>query len=242
MIRIQNLSYRVGDRSVLKGLDLQVGTGQYFALAGENGAGKSTLIRIMLDLIRGVESGSVEIENNSRTQIEARANLAYLPEKFEVNTNVSGWRYLKFVFAMYNMDFNRQRVEHYCRAMSFAIERLDDRVSGYSKGMKQKLGLVSCFMLEKPLMILDEPLSGLDPSARYRFKSLLENYRTEQRTIFYSTHMLADAEDICDRFAILHQGRILFEGTPVECKTRFDAASLEQAYMKCISGSVSPAQ
>ena len=105
--------------------------------------------------------------------------------------------------------------------------------------MKQKLGLISCFMLETPLIILDEPLTGLDPKARFLFKKLLSDERANGRTIFYSTHMLADAEEICDRFGILHDGSIVFEGTPEECISNFQANSLEKAYMSCISQTIS---
>jgi ABC-2 type transport system ATP-binding protein len=235
MISVDNLSYRIGPTVILRELNLQVPRGSFFALAGENGAGKSTLIKIVLDLIRHVQSGQVSINGHTREQIRARADLVFLPEKFDVEAEVSGWRYLKFVFAMYNMPFNRPRVIAYSEAMGLDPARLADKVNTYSKGMKQKLGLVSCFMLEKPLMILDEPLSGLDPSARYRFKQALQQYRRDDNTVFYSTHMLADAEEICDRFAILHGGNIVFEGTPKACKAQFEATTLEQAYMKCIA-------
>ena len=101
--------------------------------------------------------------------------------------------------------------------------------------MVQKLGLVSCFMLNRPLIILDEPLSGLDPRARYRFKELLQDQKSLELTILYSTHMLADAEDLCDRFGILHNGEMKYQGTPADCMQRYGASSLEQAYMQCIS-------
>ena len=101
--------------------------------------------------------------------------------------------------------------------------------------MKQKLGLISCFMLDNPLIILDEPLSGLDPKARFYFKQLLKAEREHNRTIFYSTHMLADAEEICDQFGILHKGRIVFDGSPKACLHEFNAATLEQAYMNCVT-------
>ncbi len=91
-------------------------------------------------------------------------------------------------------------------------------------------------MLERRLLILDEPLSGLDPRARYHFKQLMLDERAAGRTVLYSTHMLADAEELCDRFSILHDGVLKYQGTPDSCLREFGAATLEEAYMKCISG------
>jgi ABC-2 type transport system ATP-binding protein len=102
--------------------------------------------------------------------------------------------------------------------------------------MVQKLGLVSCFMLNRRLLILDEPLSGLDPRARYHFKELMREEKTAGRTVLYSTHLLADAEDLCDRFGILHNGEMMYQGTPADCMQYYRGETLEQAYMKCISG------
>ena len=121
------------------------------------------------------------------------------------------------------------------RRVSGGMAALLARVGGYSKGMVQKLGLVSCFMLDRKLLILDEPLNGLDPRARYHFKQLLREERSSQQTILYSTHLLADAEDLCDQFGILHDGEMKYQGTPDDCMRSYQADSLEQAYMRCIS-------
>ena len=236
MLSINNLSYRIGSHEILRGLSFAVRAQQFYALAGENGAGKSTLIKIIFDLIRNIESGKIQIEGIDHRQLAARDLLTYLPEKFDIRKEATGWQYLRFVFGAYRQDFDRVRVLKLCDQLALDAARLDHRGSEYSKGMKQKLGLISCFMLDKPLIILDEPLSGLDPRARYLFKQLLQQQRAEKRTIFYSTHMLADAEEICDRFGILHQGRIVFDGSPAECLQQFNVDTLEQAYMRCISG------
>jgi ABC-2 type transport system ATP-binding protein len=235
MLKVVDLSYRINKQDILNGLSLNVGHGQFYALAGENGAGKSTLIKITLDLIRNIESGKILIDGIDHRQLAARDLLTYLPEKFDIRKEATGWQYLRFVFGAYRQNFDRNRVLSLCEQLALDATRLDHRGSEYSKGMKQKLGLISCFMLDKPLIILDEPLSGLDPRARYLFKQLLQQERTQKRTIFYSTHMLADAEEICDRFGILHRGRIVFDGSPAECLQQFNADSLEQAYMRCIS-------
>ncbi len=234
MLSIRDLSYSVGGRPILEGLSLVLEEGQFHALAGENGAGKTTLIRILLDLIRNIEGGEVTIAGRDRRDPRARESLVYLPEKFDLPPEVSGWQYLRFVTGVYRQRLERDRVAALCDRLSLEVDRLADRSRRYSKGMKQKLGLVSCFMLDVPLVILDEPLSGLDPRARYGFKQLLGDEKAAGRSLFYSTHLLADAEEICDRFGILHEGRLLFDGAPAECLQRYDADDLEEAYMRAI--------
>ena len=236
MLEIENLSYPIDNRQILQDLNLKIEPGNFFALAGENGAGKSTLIKIVLDLIRNIEQGKITLAGMDHRLMASRKGVAYLPEKFDVKKEVTGWQYLKFIVAIYGQSLDRTRIAALCEQLSFDEMRLKYKTSEYSKGMKQKLGLISCFMLDNPLIILDEPLSGLDPKARFHFKELLKHERTGNRTIFYSTHLLADAEEICDQFGILHHGRIIFEGSPSACLQQFNAPTLEQAYMNCISG------
>lgn len=236
MLEIKDISYSIKGVSVLRDLSLSIEAGCFYALAGENGAGKSTLIRIVLDLIRNIEKGTVKIDGIDNHLLASRQRLSYLPEKFDVKKDVSGWQYLRFVFGAYRQAMNKERVEQLCQRMGLDVSKLDLKTSAYSKGMKQKLGLISCFMLDNPLIILDEPLSGLDPKARFFFKQLLNDERQNNRTIFYSTHMLADAEEISDQFGILHKGNIVFEGAPQACLQQFNGDTLEQAYMNCISG------
>ena len=236
VISIQNLSYSYGQTEVLKTLAFELEQGRYFAIAGVNGAGKSTLIKLMLDLIRPGESAKIELFGDSNQAPECRRHISYLPEKFDLKKLVTGWQYLQFVASAYQVNIDWKSITELSNQFDFAAERLRSRVSEYSKGMIQKLGLISCFMLHRKLLILDEPLSGLDPKARYHFKEYLKNTRTDERTLFYSTHMLSDAEEICDQFGILHDGEIRFIGTPASCLEQYRADSLEKAYMRCISG------
>jgi len=234
-LAISRISYSVAGLDILKTLNLEVSAGQYHAIAGVNGAGKSTLIKLILDLIRPVPGGSIRIFDTDNRDRQCRDQLAYLPEKFDVKRNISGRQYLDFIAAVYHQKPDRKKIATLAERLDFPPDRLDDRVGGYSKGMVQKLGLVSCFMLERPLIILDEPLSGLDPRARFHFKELMQDEKSAARTVLYSTHLLADAEDLCDRFGILHDGEIKFQGTPADCMQRYQTDSLEKAYMKAIS-------
>ncbi len=232
---VSKVSYSVAKLQILKTLSLGVAEAEYYAIAGVNGAGKSTLIKLILDLIRPGPGGEIRIFDRDNKNRECRRELAYLPEKFDVKKNISGRQYLDFIAAVYHQRLDRERLEELAERLDFPPDRLDDRVGGYSKGMVQKLGLVSCFMLDSPLIILDEPLSGLDPRARYHFKQVMRDERERGRTILYSTHMLADAEDLCDQFGILHDGEMKYQGTPEDCMRTYGESSLEAAYMRCIA-------
>ena len=233
-LTISNVSYAVAGLKILKALDLDVDASQYYAIAGINGAGKSTLIRLVLDLIRPQPGGKIKIFGVDNRDRRCRNQLAYLPEKFDVKKAVTGRQYLDFIAGIYRQNPGRNELERLAERLDFPGERLDSRVGGYSKGMVQKLGLMSCFMLKRSLIILDEPLSGLDPRARYHFKELMREEKSADRTVLYSTHLLADAEDLCDRFGILHDGEMKYQGTPADCLQHYQASSLEQAYMNCI--------
>ena len=234
-LSFNNLSYQVSGRKILENLNLSVPVGSYFAIAGINGAGKSTLIKLALDLIRPDIGSQVAIFNQMNQEASCRNLLAFLPEKFDTKKNVTAWQYLNFVASTYGIVLDRQRVIVLAEKLDFPTDRFESKVASYSKGMVQKLGLISCFMLDRELLILDEPLSGLDPRARYHFKELLLEERPKGRTVFYSTHMLADAEEVCDQFGILHDGEMKFVGTPAECMEKYQADTLELAYMNCIS-------
>lgn len=233
---VSDISYSVSGLDILKALNLEVAEHQYYAIAGVNGAGKSTLIKLILDLIRPLPGGSIRIFGLNNQQRHCRDQLAYLPEKFDVKKNITGRQYLDFIAAVYHQKPGQSRYVELAERLDFPPDRLDSRVGGYSKGMVQKLGLVSCFMLDRPLLILDEPLSGLDPRARYHFKELMRAEKSVERTVLYSTHLLADAEDLCDQFGILHDGEMKYQGTPADCMQRYQGTTLEQAYMKCIAG------
>ena len=234
-ITISNISYSVSGFDILKSLNLEVGEQRYYAIAGVNGAGKSTLIKLILDLIRPLPGGDIRIFDADNQSHNCRDRLAYLPEKFDVKKNITGRQYLDFIAAIYHQKPGRDKIADLAERLDFPPDRLDSRVGGYSKGMVQKLGLVSCFMLDRRLIILDEPLSGLDPRARYRFKQLMRDEKPNGRTVLYSTHLLADAEDLCDQFGILHDGEMKYRGTPTDCIAEYRADTLEQAYMNCIS-------
>src|SRR5215831_17145190 len=121
-----------------------------------------------------------------------------------------------------------------CAALDLDAAALDKPVRDFSKGMTQKLGLAACFLSQRDLYILDEPMSGLDPKARARAKALLLRLKSEGRTLFLTSHSLADVEDVCDQITILHGGRLAYSGNPGDLLKHYEESSLERAFLKCV--------
>jgi ABC-2 type transport system ATP-binding protein len=233
-LRFNNIVKRYDKRVVLQGIDLDIARGEFFGLVGMNGAGKTTLIKCLLDFC-AVDEGNVEIFGISHRVTQARQPLAFLPERLMPPYYLTGMDFLKYTLKLQALDYQPAQADALLRALDLDASALTRPVRSYSKGMTQKLGLAACFLANKDLYVLDEPMSGLDPKARALLKAHLLQLRSTGRTLFFSSHALADVEEICDRMAILHNGRLGFIGSPAECKARFEADTLEQAFMKCIA-------
>ncbi len=233
-ISYQKIKKNYGKHQVLKGVSLEVKKGEFLGLVGANGAGKTTMIKSLLDFI-APDSGVIQIEQKDNKDPQAREHLAFLPERFNPPYFFKGKDFLKFTGKIHGIEFDQQAVSSLCNNLDLAEEALNKPVKSYSKGMAQKLGLMGCFMAQKPVIILDEPMSGLDPKARAYLKKQIKSLKVTQTTLFFSTHMLADVDAICDRMAILDQGVIKFVGTTDECRNEFGSEDLEQAYLNCIS-------
>jgi ABC-2 type transport system ATP-binding protein len=130
--------------------------------------------------------------------------------------------------------YDEELVRQTFRRLDLDVSALERPARTYSKGMTQKLGLAACLLSGKSLQILDEPTSGLDPKARALLKRELRSLRDSGRTVFFSSHALADVQEICDRMAVLHNGRLTFAGTPAELMSKSGSANLEQAFLACI--------
>ena len=226
---------RYGGVAVLDGLDLEVPAGSAFALVGANGAGKTTCIKTMLDFGQ-VDAGSVRIFGADHRDHRARARLVYLPERFLPPYHLSGLEFLAYAARLHDAQFDAAAARAAARSLDLDPDALARPARSYSKGMAQKLGLASCLLSNKDLLVLDEPSTGLDPKARLLVKRLLSALHANGRTIFMSTHVLADVHAVCDRIAVLHRGVVRFEGTPAQCLARFGGADLEQAYLACVDG------
>jgi ABC-2 type transport system ATP-binding protein len=232
-IRFDKVGKRYGGQPVLVDVNLAVQAGESLGLVGVNGAGKSTMIKCLLDFV-AVNTGSISIFGIPSTQPAARRPLSYLPEKFIPPYYLTARSFLQYMARLHDVDYEEAGVERILARVDFEAAALAKPVRQLSKGMSQKLGLAACLLSGRRLLVLDEPMSGLDPRARASVKQHLLGLRREGRTLFFSTHLLADVEALCDRVAILHGGRVRFVGTPAECCARFGCDDLEQAYLACV--------
>jgi ABC-2 type transport system ATP-binding protein len=233
VISFRKVSKRFGATKVLNEVDFDVPRGASFALAGENGAGKTTLIKCMLDFCH-FESGSVSVRGIPSANPQARASLSFLPERFTPPWYLTGREFLATMQGMSAAAYEEKHVHALLEEIGLDATALAKPVRDYSKGMSQKLGLAACFLSGRELFVLDEPMTGLDPSARYRIKALLRRLVGEGRTLLFTSHSLADVEEICDHMAVLHRGTLAFEGPPAALRERYGEASLERAFLKCI--------
>lgn len=223
-----------GRAAVLRDVDLAIGHGEFFGLAGVNGAGKTTLLKCMLDFC-AIDGGTIELFGIAHTEPRARARLGFLPERFTPPYYLTGRDFLSFMLQLQQRRYVDAEVLGMLEALDLDASALAKPVRAYSKGMTQKLGLAGCFLGERDLYVLDEPMSGLDPKARACVKALLARLRRAGKTLFFTSHALADVEEICDRMVVLHRGVPYFSGPPRALCEHYGESSMERAFLRCIA-------
>ena len=233
-IEFSGVVKRFGDHPVLNGLSLEVRAGEIFALVGTNGVGKTTCVKSLLDLCH-IDGGSIEIFGRPATDPRSRCGLGYLPERFRPPRHLRGWEFLRFMAKVHGMAPDADRVRAVCAALGLQPSVLDKPAWTFSKGTAQQTGLAACLLADRPLLVLDEPMGGLDPKARMRAARLLSDLRARGTTVFFSTHMLAEAGDLCDRIGVLHDGTMRFTGSPARLMESFPAPSLVESWLACIA-------
>jgi len=232
-LRFAQVEKRYAGAPAVSGFSLDVRSGEFFALVGANGAGKTTLIKCLLDFC-DADGGAIEIFNVPHTATPARARLAYLPERFNPPHYLTGRDFLRYMLGLHRARYDEAESVRVLTALDLEPAALDRPARAYSKGMTQKLGLAACLLSGKDLFVLDEPTGGLDPKARALLKRELIALRNSGRTLFFTSHTLADVADLCDRLAVMHAGRLRFAGTPGELTDRTRTPNLEQAFLACI--------
>lgn len=222
-------------KNALVRANLTLNQGEIFGLIGLNGAGKTTLIKVVLDLIQANE-GQVSCFGFDSKDTKARQNLSYLPEKFQPPRHLSGKEYLSLAVSYYGGKLDLEKAKKIAAELDLRETAITTKIGGYSKGMGQKVGLIGAFMVDAPLYILDEPMSGLDPKARIALKRLLVEQKQANRTVFFSSHILSDIDEICDRIGVIHHGELFYVGTPSAFKQQYQDSNLEHAFLKAIDG------
>jgi len=232
-VEFSEVTRRYGSQLAADHVTFSIEHGESFALVGVNGAGKTTLLRCLLDYCRA-DSGSIRLCGVPSTRAEARSRLAWLPERFSPPHYLTGRDYLRFHCALRDEPHDEAAALALLGTLDFDPEALRRPARTFSKGMLQKLGLAACLLTRRPLTVLDEPMSGLDPRARARVRACLLELREQGRTLLFSSHALEDVTLLCTRLAVMHEGRLVFTGTPGELSARYGETLLEPAFLRCI--------
>lgn len=232
-LSVNDVTIAYGKTDVVHSANFDIETGEMFGLIGLNGAGKTTLIKTILGL-REPKSGQIQVFGSPNTDKSARQDIVYLPERFDPPWFLSGMEFIEFSLKLYNQPFDKDRVYEAAEKLALDVDALDRRVQTYSKGMRQKLGLIGTVLTNCRFMILDEPMSGLDPLARTLVKDMLTDVKSGDQTILICSHILADLDEICNRVAVIHQGRVEFVDKPAKLKKQTSTKNLERAFLQFI--------
>lgn len=231
MLKITNLTKDYGSKKAIDSINLEVKKGEIFGFIGHNGAGKTTTIKSIVG-IQSFDSGSILIDGVDilKDDLKCKKMIAYIPDNPDIYENMKGIDYLNFIADMYEVDENLREnlIDKYAKKFEI-YENLNEPVSSYSHGMKQKLVIISALIHEPKLLILDEPFVGLDPKASFAVKEIMKELTKSGTSIFFSSHVLEVVEKLCDRVGIIKNGKILKVGTVDEIK---GDSSLEEVFLE----------
>jgi ABC-2 type transport system ATP-binding protein len=233
-IEVKNLVKSYGSIEAVKGVSFSVKDGEIFGLIGPNGAGKTTVLRVVSTLLK-ITSGSVKITNLDveKDADKIRKIISYLPEDAGAYKNLTGRAYLQFIANFFEAKQHNQMVEKGIEIANLA-ERIDDRVDTYSKGMMRRLLVGRALMINPKLAILDEPTSGLDVINAQEIRKLVKNTAKKGTTILLSSHNMLEVEYLCERIALISDGRILEEGEPKTLMDKYEANNIEEVFMRVV--------
>lgn len=232
MIEIKNVSKTYNSKKkVLKNISFKIEGGEIFAFIGHNGAGKTTMIKCIMGIL-DFEEGDILVDNKSIKEepLECKRIMAYVADNPDLYENMRAIDFINFICDMYEVSEDIRRENTLKYAKMFEIEdKLNDDISSFSHGMKQKIALIAALAHNPKVLIMDEPFVGLDPKAVYDMKEIMRDMAKEGKTIFFSTHILDVAEKLCDRVAIIKDGTIVKVGKMKDIK---GDESLEQVFLE----------
>ena len=231
MLRIEHLTKSYGEKRAVDDLSLHIAPGEIYGFIGHNGAGKTTTLKAAVGILR-FDSGSITVDglDLQANPLGCKARMAYIPDNPDLYEFMSGIRYLNFIADIYGVGAQERRER--IRTLSERLELTNDLaqpISSYSHGMKQKLAVISAWLHTPRLILMDEPFVGLDPKASHLLKQMMREHCDRGGAIFFSTHVLEVAEKLCDKVAIIKQGRLIRAGTMDEVR---GDDSLEEVFLE----------
>ncbi len=235
VLKIENLHKYYADFHAVKGISLEVGEGDIFGFIGPNGAGKTTTIKCIAGLLN-FEKGYIKIKDKDikKETNKVKSFLGYIPDTPFLYDKLTGREFLFFlgsIFGMQDSEITRQ-IDYYSDLLEFK-DYMDDRTEDYSHGMKQRIVIASAFLHNPALVLIDEPMVGLDPKMAKIVKDLFKDYvKKQEAAIFVSTHTLSLAEEICDEIGIINKGEIIYKGNLENLKMQMHKHNLEELYLE----------
>ncbi|MBQ2701916.1 MAG: ABC transporter ATP-binding protein [Clostridia bacterium] len=231
MLRIENLTKRYGEKKAVDDVSLHIHKGEIYGFIGHNGAGKTTTMKACCGILQ-FEEGEIYVDGVSvrENPLSAKRKIAYVPDNPDLYAFMTGVQYIDFIADIFGVSATdrKERMEKYAEKLGLTAD-LAIPISTYSHGMKQKLALISALVHEPKLLIMDEPFVGLDPKAAHTLKELMKELCENGGAIFFSTHVLDVAEKLCDKIAIIQNGKLVKAGTMDEVK---GDSSLENVFLE----------
>ena len=231
MLRIENLTKTYGEKRAVDNLSLHIAPGEIYGFIGHNGAGKTTTLKAVVGILQ-FDKGEVFIKGESirKNPLACKQKIAYIPDNPDLYEFMTGIKFLNFIADIFGVpeEKRQERIRKYADLVEMT-ENLAQPIASYSHGMKQKLAIISAWIHEPKLIIMDEPFVGLDPKAAHILKQMMREICDEGGAIFFSTHVLEVAEKLCDKVAIIRNGQLIQSGTMQEVK---GDDSLEEVFLE----------
>ena len=239
MIEMKNVSKSyIRGQKVIDNINLEIKNGEILGFIGPNGAGKTTIIKMMTGIL-DIDEGDILIDSKTikKQPYEAKKEIGLIPDSPDMFLNLKGIQYLNFMADIYRVSEEDRKKIIKDLSKTFEIEdALNEKIESYSHGMRQKIVIIGTLLHSPKNWILDEPITGLDPKAIYDLKIMMREYAKKGNVVFFSTHILEVAENLCDRVVIINKGKIIFIGKIEELKQKMkENNSLEELFMEIIS-------
>lgn len=246
MIEISNFSKSYGASGVkaVDNINFTVGNGEIFGFLGPNGAGKSTTIKCITGIL-GFTDGHILINGSDikDNPVEAKKKIGFVPDEHVIYEGLTGMQYINFIADVFEVSTEKRKalMDKYLPVFGMK-DKISDKISSYSHGMKQKISVLAALVHEPEVFILDEPMTGLDPQSSFELKNIMSEYAREGKTVFFSSHVLEVVEKICTKVAIIDKGKLLTIFDMKELKEKRSDLSLEEFFLNLTKGTAGEAK